>query len=346
MFKHQARSGVLLNFYESHVQLARVAKMEEQPLSLDSFCEVDAGDEEGLNQWLQTTFPERRAKNLVPGICGFHPQGRVLVRDNLVLRRLGEPEYLRGLVAQHAGVSSASEWCVSALHPSEGFLLPSEGAPRPGLLFGLPLASVREMQHRLLRLGIRPRRLELDSLALLGGLMRLLVYKAYPHAGVVCEIEQEQTRVFILGKDGVHTPPSFPHGLLSLVESAEKILMLEDHATALRELGNPSENLRSHSRRLVRMISRHLRPAIDYYELQTGQRVGALLCAQLPSKLTWLGEALAAAVDLESIAVDLATWLPTVNVQLTDAPPALNASWLPVFSLAANLTPAVHESKS
>jgi hypothetical protein len=346
MFNPKARNGVLLNLCENHLQLARIADIGDRPWQLDAFREIASVDDPGIEQWLTEMLPDRRGKTHALGVCGFHPYGRVLVRDSLVPRRLPESEYLRGLVAQHAGITSASEWSVAALNPVDGSSLPTESAPRPGLLFGVSWSAQRETQQRLLRLGIRPHRLEVDTLALLGGLMRLLGQMSYPHAAVVCEIEHAQTRVFILGKDGVHTPQSFPHGFLSLAESTMKLLSLPDTDAARRELAAPSEELRAHSRRLVRMISRHLRPAVDYYELQTGQRVGALYCAQLSSQFTWLAEALAAAVDLEPIKADLNAWLPAVGLQIAPDTPPLDASWIPLFSLAADFSPLPNEPKS
>jgi hypothetical protein len=50
-------------------------------------------------------------------------------------------------------------------------------------------------------------------------------------------------------------------------------------------------------------------------------------------------------VDLECLAADFPTWLPTVNVQLAAETPALNPSWLPFFSLAADLAPLAHAPK-
>ena len=50
--------------------------------------------------------------------------------------------------------------------------------------------------------------------------------------------------------------------------------------------------------------------------------IGALFCAHLPANLAWLEEALCAAVDLEFLAPDFATWLPSVELAVApDAPP-------------------------
>src|SRR5207248_2218399 len=193
---------------------------------------------------------------------------------------------------------SVKEWHVSALHPIDGELFSAASPSRPGLLLGLPVTLIRDTQQRLRKLGIRPQTLEVGSLPLLGGLTRYTRELNYPHAVVVCEIGQHQTRIYFLAKDGVHTPATLPHGLLSIEETAMKELSAPDIATAREQLAAPTEDLRSRGRRLVRMLTRHLKPAVDYFEMQTGQPIGALYCAHLPEKLGWLEETLCAAVDL------------------------------------------------
>jgi len=120
-----------------------------------------------------------------------------------------------------------------------------------------------------------------------------------------------------------------------------KELSAPDTAAARKILEQPSDDLKHHGRRLIRMLSRHLRPAVDYFEMQTGQMVGALCCAHLPESLGWLEESLASAVDLEYFSPDYAKWLPAVGL---DAPghAMLGPSWLQPLSLVAQLaaTPA------
>jgi hypothetical protein len=86
------------------------------------------------------------------------------------------------------------------------------------------------------------------------------------------------------------------------------------------------------------MLSRHLRPAVDYFEMQTGQRIGALFCAHLPERLSWLEEALAAAVDLEYFSPDYGQWLPSVGLDVP-AHALLGPSWVQPLSLVAQLAP-------
>jgi hypothetical protein len=348
IFQRKERHGVLLNLTDHCVQLARLTGLDEKPLSVDAFAESPKGDEEAVTRWLLENFPDHSGGYL-PGYCSFHPQERLLLRETVNPRRLAEEGYLSGLIAEHAKISTAKEWRTAALHPSDGLPLTPESAARAGLLLGVPWTAIRETQQLLRKWNIRPRRLEVGTLAMLGGLARHLSLTAYPHAIVACEIAHSQTRIYLLGKDGVHTPPSLPHGLLSIEEAAMKELGAPDVATARRQLEEPTDELRTHSRRLVRMLSRHLRPAVDYFEMQTGQRIGALFCTHLPARLGWLEQALSVAVDLEFFSPDFAAWLPAVGLQTVDGV-VPGHSWFQPLSLVAQLIPgpaavASHDQK-
>jgi len=337
MFNRQARPGVLLNQTDNFIQLARLMRLDAKPVQVDALAEIHPANEEALTRWLKENFTDYRASGYVQAYCGFHPAQRVFARENLNSRRFADPTYLPGLIAERAKVSSAKDWQMTALDPSEGILLRTDGIVRPGLLFGVPWAAIREQQRRLLELGLRPRRLEVGTLTLLGTLTQHLAQTGVQNATVVCEIEYTQTRTYVVAKDGVHTLFALPHGLLSMIESAMKELGSPDVTTALRQLENPDEALRVQGRRLVRVVSRHLKPAVDHFELKTGQRIENLFCAQLPAGLDWLGLALGAAVDLEVLTPDFATWLLSAGLKVEPGAVSLNSSWLGTLSLVAQL---------
>ncbi len=340
------RAGLIWNVTDHLIQVARIGRLDEQPLAVDRFADFVPGDDEGVLGWLRESFPER-GSGYLGAYCGFHPGERVLLRENVNTRRMSEPNFLESLLVEHAKLPSVKDWHVCALHPLEGELFTAASTPRPGLLMGFPLTPVRETQQRLKKLGIRPRRLEVGTVALLGALTRYIREINYPHAVVVCEVGQTQTRIYFLAKDGVHTPATLPHGLLSIEESTMKELAAPDIQIARQYLAAPTDELKQHGRRLVRAITRHLKPAVDYFEMQTGQPIGALYCAHLPPKLGWLEETLCAAVDLEFLVPDFKNWLPSIGVQLAPdaAPPG--RTWFQPLSLIGDLTPIIsHDAKS
>jgi hypothetical protein len=344
LLSRNSRAGVLWNINEHVIQLARIPRPDVRPVVVEEMVEMAAGDDEGIAKWLREAFPER-GRGYVPGYCGFHPTDRVLLRETINTKRMVEPNYLAQLLAEQAKLTAINDWNVCALHPTEGELFTAATPSRPGLLIGLPLATVRETQQRLRRLGIRPRRLELGTVALLGALSRYTRETAYPHVTVVCEIGLGQTRVYFLAKDGVHTPAMLPHGLVSIMEAAMKEINAPGIGPARDALFHPTEELRGHSRRLVRVLTRHLKPAIDYFEMQTGQPIGALHCAHLPAPLGWLEDALCTAVDLQFLVPDLDVWLPLAGIQLAPGARVPSRAWFQALSLIGHLTPPAHESK-
>jgi hypothetical protein len=341
------RGGVLLNQTDHGVQLARLGRLDERPLLVDAFTELPAPvDDEAIAQWLQTTFPDRGA-GYMACYCGFHPADRLLVREIINTRRFNEPAYLATLLAEATKIPAIKDWHLAAVSATDGEILSATTPSRPGLLFGMPQTTARDFQNRLRKLRLRPRRIEAGTLPMLGALARYLRETAYPHAVVACEITYTNTRIYFLGKDGVHTPPALPHGLLSIEEAAMKELGAPDVATARHQLEAPTDELRGHGRRLVRSLTRHLKPAVDYFEMQTGQPIGACFGAQLPARLGWLEETLCAAIDLEFLSPDFATWLPAAGIQLPDAAPPPARAWFQPLSLVASLTPLpAHEQRT
>lgn len=339
------RTGVLWNVTDHVVQVARLSRLDERPLVVDAFAELPSGNEEAFATWLRGVIPDR-GPGFVPAYCGFHPPDRVLLRETINTRRMTEPNYLANLLAEQAKLTAVNDWQICAIHPSEGELFTPATPSRPGLLMGLPLAVVRDSQNRMRKLGIRPRRLEVGSIAMLGALTRYVRETSYPHATVVCEIGLGQTRVYFLAKDGVHTPATLPHGLLSIMEAAMKEMGSPGIGAARDALYAPTDELRGHSRRLVRMLTRHLKPAVDYFEMQTGQPIGALFCAHLPTKLGWLEESLCAAIDLEFLVPDFNVWLPSIGVTVAPGIEPPPRSWFQALSLVGQLAPPANDEKS
>lgn len=338
MFKRRDRHSVLINLTDHCVQLARLGRLDARPLTVDTFAEVAASDVGSVARWLDFTFGNR-AGRFITAYCGFHPAERIFQRDSINARRLHDRDYLYNVVAEHAKIISAKAWHVSALNPMDGIHLTASSGARTAVFLGVPWTATRQAQVLLRDWGVRPRRLELGTPVLLGGLSRYVSVSGYSRLLAVCEITRNQTHLYFIGKDGVHTPPPLPHGLLSIEEAAMKELSAPDAQAARKLLEQPTDELKHHGRRLIRMLSRHLRPAVDYFEMQTGQRIGALFCAHLPERLGWLEEALAAAVDLEYLSPAFAKWLPAVGL---DAPghAMLGPSWIQPLSLVAQLAPS------
>lgn len=331
----QTRSGVLFNHTDNQLQLARL-RLNETPVLMDCLAEMPPADEIAVEHWSESHVQEKDSRGRLPAYCGFHPVERVLARVQINTRRLGETDYLAALVAEQAKITSAKEWLIRVLNPLDGTPLPNDGTIRPGLLFGVPWSAIRVTQDRLLDLGLRPRGLEVTTLPLLGILTQHIALTGYKHAVAVCEIERDQTRVYIIAKDGIHTLAPLPYGLASVVETAMKELSTPDLASARAQLEEPDEATLEQGRRLVRLISRHLKPTVDQFELQTGHRIDELYCGQLPDRLHWLSQKLGEAVDLPQ----LEPALQAASVQFLTEGATVGQQWLAALSLLTTFNQA------
>jgi hypothetical protein len=88
-------------------------------------------------------------------------------------------------------------------------------------------------------------------------------------------------------------------------------------------------------RSLVKKLLKELQSSIGFYEVQTGQSVGQVICTSVPPKLAWLGEVIASALGVSTLPLDLAPWLRFRQVTIGERASAgeLDARWFGLVSL-------------
>ncbi len=340
--------GLLIELNPCQTLVAGITRPRRGPVTLDFAAEFDRANTVALRQWLEGKADHR--KTWQTAICGFVPQSGLLQRETVQPADLINParlaEFIREQQTRRGGSSapfhqaSADGWVFRALGALDGQLLQEDGPARPALLLGLPRPELHEVQQHLLDLHLMPLRLEPALPPLFGSLYYLMARRHQPQAPVVFVIREQTTAVYILGKEGVHTPGVIPHGLSSIVQLVRKDLALEDDTEARRRLTDPSEELRKRIKRLLRGIGGELRPVIDSYEMTTGQPVGDIYCAYLPPSLAWLAEPLAQVVGHQPLALDCQEWMQTAGLQPAPRVPALGPQWLGALSLVARLPEA------
>jgi hypothetical protein len=89
---------------------------------------------------------------------------------------------------------------------------------------------------------------------------------------------------------------------------------------------------------LTKKLLKELQSSIGFYEVQTGQSVGQVLCTQLSPKLAWLDTAISGALGVTSLKLDPVPWLQSRQITLPEAV-AKNAQeirWFGLLSLMAS----------
>jgi hypothetical protein len=342
MFFKRARRGLLLEINPFQMLAAGVAVWDERPVELDCAQEFAADDFEGFARWLKVNLD---VKPWLPAHVSFFPADRLLQRDTIQPRKLAEPGYLTRFAEEQLKIANPAQWVLHAISPHEGTTYSAEGAQRPALVCGAPTALLRKQQQQLLELGIVPHRLELGTLPAIASLTEYQARKNDKRALVLVEMELEKTYVYILGKEGVHTTTAIPHGFAALEATARKEFGLAENDSPRERLANADDELLLRAPKLLRPLSRDLKPLLDSYEMTTGQPIGEIYCAHLPAAYQWMASTIAQGSGRAMLELELPRWLVETQIK-TGGLPAFTLNWFGVLSLAADLTPPKPDAQS
>jgi hypothetical protein len=96
---------------------------------------------------------------------------------------------------------------------------------------------------------------------------------------------------------------------------------------------------------LIKRLLKELQSSIGFYEVQTGQSIGQVICTLLPAKLGWLENAIATALGVAALKFDFNPWLQARQIGVSDhaAGAGLDRRW---FGLLALRSPATTSPKS
>lgn len=344
LFRRQTRRSVVIEFNPHRALVAGIARPRRGPVRIECAAEFAPADTAAIRRWLDEQGEYRR--NWTSAICGYVPQQSMMQRENVQAEDLIDPARLATFIteqqARRAGSSApfrganADDWIFRAVQADDGSALAPGAESQPALVIGIARSEIRQIEQRVLDCRLVPGRIEPTLLPLFGSMYDLMARREQSAATVIVVVQEEMTHVYILGKEGVHTPTGVPYGLAALVQQVRRDFALESDPAALRFLHEAGADLRKRAPRLLRGLAGALRPAIDSYEMTTGQPVGPVLCAYFPPALAWLTEPLALAVGHEPFAVDCLEWMRRAGLEAAPGV-MLGSHWLGALSLAAYL---------
>jgi hypothetical protein len=340
------RRSVIVEFNPTQILAAEISRPDSGPAIIESAAEFDANDTVGLGRWIGAEVESRKA--WLPAICGVIAPRGVLHRDTLQLQQLADPHYVASVITQQEDGRSVTTapfqkavdpetWTLRAVNAMDGTPLPEDGPAHPALVCGVANEELQRVQQRLLEDGLLPERIEPGLLPLFGTIYGCMERNRDTRAVVIAIIHPRVTSVYILGKEGVHTPNPVLYGFDSIVELARKELGIEDEVEVRRRLRDGDLALVAHAAKLVRRIGRDLKPVVDSYEMTTGQPVEEVFCPYLPLGLSWMGGPLARVIGRTAMTIDCEDWLTKARLRPADEVKGIGPHWLGVLSLAADL---------
>ena len=138
-----------------------------------------------------------------------------------------------------------------------------------------------------------------------------------------------------------------PSGIAAMIPVVQKELGLKDEESAKKLFYSNTFDFTSMGAVLVKKLLKELQSSIGFYEVQTGQSIGSVLCTQLPTSLTWLGTTMAGSLGVPQLKAELLPWLESQNIKLSDGVTLGQPEerWFGLFSLLASYQNAVPDEK-
>lgn len=310
--------GLILDHGEQTSLIARVSSLSI-PLTVEAILEFPSADEAAFKQALVQLMPKRKTPYL-HGYCGVSPEQRFVRRVSLEPKRLKEPEYLAEVATGQFRVDPLIN-SVGILNAFDGLEFdPGKATPGKEVIFcGMPIADVERLQKMVLAQGLFPERLELSTVAGLGAVIDYLRFSESSKPTIVLEIGAESTQSFIVSSRGLEASRPIAVGLEAMVPVVQKELGLKDEESARKLFFSNTFDFTGMGASLCKRLLKELQSSMGFYEVQTGQSIGQLICTVLPSKLAWLEPVIASQIGVGVLQVEFAPWLAARKITVSDS---------------------------
>lgn len=340
-------NGFFVELNEKEVLLARTSATEA-PLVIEELRALPLGDDDTLRQAVNQMVGKKSASGYMHARCAVFPPLRIIRRVTLDLKRVKEPAYFAEICSQQFRVD-AEKYSLAVLHAADGtdYDVNRATTQKEVVFVGGPSDELLAAQERLLSLDIYPERLELGTVASLGALINYHAFALIRTPTLILEIESDRTQSFIVSATGLDVARAIPQGLDSMIPVIQKELNLKDEESARKLFYSNTFDFTNMSGLLAKRLLKELQSLIGFYEVQTGQSIGQVICTRLPPKFAWLSNAVAKDLGVSILPLDLAGWLKSREVTFgpTANPAAPDIRWLGLLGLIVSYDAVATEKK-
>jgi Tfp pilus assembly PilM family ATPase len=310
--------GFFVEWNENSVLFARTTSAAA-PMEIEELKECALGDEAGIADTLKHLQPRKPPSGYLHAVVGVYPPRRVVRRHTLEIKKMKEATYMADVFAQQLRIEQ-DKFMIAMINAGDGADYDLTKAVQKEVIFcGAPNEDIVASQEVLLNAGIFPERLELGSVATLGALVDGLAFEKSKTPTLVLDIGNDTTHSFIISGSGVEASRPIPQGLEAMVPVVQKELGLKDEESARKLFRSNTFDFTGMGPLLIKRLLKELQSSIGFYEVQTGQSVGQVICIQLSPKLAWLEGALATSLGISTLKFDPVPWLRSRRVVVPDA---------------------------
>jgi Tfp pilus assembly PilM family ATPase len=340
MFFSKKTKGFFVEMNEGSVLLARTSSATA-PMEVEELRECSLGEQTEITETLRQLQPRRPPSGYLHAIVGAYPQRRLVRRHTLELKKMKEQGYMADVFTQQLRIEQ-DKFTIAMINSGDGADYDLAKANQKDVIFcGAPNDDINATQETLLNAGIYPERLELGTVATLGALVDYLAFEKSKTPTLVLDVGNDTTHSFIVSANGVEASRPIPQGLDAMVPVVQKELGLKDEESARKLFRSNSFDFTGMGPLLIKRLLKELQSSIGFYEVQTGQSVGQVICVQLSPKLAWLEGSLASSLGIATLKFDPLPWLRSRRVVVPDAlsKTAGEVRWFGLLSLMVQYTP-------
>ena len=331
--------AVCVDFGAHSVLVAKVSQFEP-PLVIEELKEFSPEDTKSLTAYLGTVH-SKGTTGYAQALCGIYPSKRIVRRQAIDPRRFKDTAYFNELLSSQLRIEP-NKYALKVLNAEDGSdydgVSAVKLAQKDVLFAGMPIAELDELQDTLLSLGFYPEKIELGTLATIGALTNYLNFKDQKSPILYLEIGAESTHSFIVGAKGLESSRPISSGIADMVPLVQKELGLKDEESARKLFYSNTFDFTGMGPTLTRKLVKELQSSIGYYEVQTGQSIGGVISAHLPPALAWFGTAVAQALGVGPVQLDLRGWIESRGVTFAEGIEltAPDERWLSLLALLAD----------
>lgn len=316
LFSSKAK-GFILDRGEQTTLLARVSALTA-PLVIEMVAECASDDEAALRIALDGLAPKKTSVYL-HAHCGVSPSQRFIRRATLDPKRVKESDYLAEVLNNQFRIDPVLN-TVAVINAFDGVEYDSSkpNASKEVVFCGMLNDDLIRLQKNILAAGVFPERLELSTVATLGAIIDYLRFSESGRPTIVLELGAESTQSFIVSPRGLEAARPIAVGLEAMVPVVQKELGLKDEDSARKLFFSNTFDFTGMGASLCKRLLKELQSSMGFYEVQTGQSIGQVMCTVLPAKLSWLEGVIASQIGVTVLQPDVLPWLTARNISLSD----------------------------
>ncbi|MEO0796456.1 MAG: hypothetical protein AAFX93_14900 [Verrucomicrobiota bacterium] len=330
--------ALFVELTEFSLLVARVSSLEP-PITIEGIEEIPLSEGvEGIKATVLALVGNPKIQ-FAQAVCGIYPATRVIRRATLDNpAKTKDPAYLPEFLKSQFKIDVAA-YAMSVLVANGGGEFGVDRSSGKELVFcGAPREDLRTEQERLVSYGLFPSRVEIGSVATVGGVLNYQEMKGEKAPTLILEMGYDDAQVLVCNGNSLDVARPVPYGLRSMYPIVQKELGLKDEESAQKLFGSSTFDFAEMGPTLLKKLLKELQASTGFYEVQTGQTIGNIFLGLAPDNLGWIATTLSKTLGVHVLKPDYDSWFEHQGIKVADGVDLSNLGprWFGLFSLMGN----------